>query len=332
MGSRTERLRLGLELRRQVHGLLLALGMVGLLGLLFADLRISLRAGAVAVLGDDGAGRLTPLTQGRAMDGFGAWSPDGKRIAFMRDGQILLTDPAGKRAKPLTSQSQQWDAAPAWRSDGKAIAFVRTAMQGDQSRVMLVEPGSSDPARAIAAEPGQIGYVAWSPDGKALYYSTRQRIVRVAVGGGRAVTLYSLPETWEALSGGLAVSPDGKQILFGAGPRTERGVDYELWQLDATGGKPVQLTREGGIMPAFDPTGQRVAYRNPRQQTGIYTINLVTGDRKQLVADEPKAMFFHPAFSPDGKRLLISRLLLDAEPRNGQGFTSHLYLRNLREE
>ncbi len=326
MRSRAEFL---IDVRHQVYGMLLALGMASLFGLLFSDLRMTMSAGAVAATGDRST-QLAPLTQGVSMDGFGAWSPDGKRIAFMRDGQILLTDPSGKRVRPLTSQPEHWDAAPAWRPDGKAIAFVRTAMQGEKSQIMLVEPDGKGAPVSLVSEPAQIGYLAWSPDGEGIYYSTKQEIVRAPATGGKRTVLFHLPGAWEALSGGLAVSPDGRQLLFGAGPRTERGVQYEIWRMPAEGGKPVQVTRQGGIMPGYHPTGQRIAFRNPRQGTGIYLIDLARAEQRQIVPDEPKAMYFHPAFSPDGRQLLLSRLLLEPAPTRGHGFTSHLYLHTLQ--
>lgn len=317
-----------ITVRRHLYGILLILGVTALFSLLFADMKMTLSGGAVPTAGG-APGGVTPLTRGASMDGFGAWSPDGGQIAFMRDGQILLTDPAGKKERVITAEPEHWDAAPAWRPDGKAIAFARLPMNGEQARVMVIDAGGGRP-REVAREGGSIGYVAWSPDGRSLYYSTKSQLLRIDLGTGKTGQLFAAPKGWELLSGGLAVSHDGKSLIYGAGPRLEEGVQYDLFRLPLDGGQPQRLTTQGGIMPAVDPAGRLLAYRNPRRETGIYLMNLATRATERAVPDEPKAMYFHPAFSPDGGRLLLSRLLLAAPPAKGRGgFTSNLYLHSL---
>ncbi|MFZ5824449.1 MAG: TolB family protein [Bacillota bacterium] len=317
-----------IAVRRHLYGILLILGVAGLFQLLFSDMRMTLSAGAIPTTGGTAA-RISPLTQGASMDGFGAWSPDGKQIVFMRDGQILLTDPSGRKERVMTTEPEHWDAAPAWRPDGRAIAFARLSMQGGPARVMLMTPGKGQPEE-VAREDGSIGYVAWSPDGRSLYFSTKDRLMRVDLRGPKIERVFAAPRGWELLSGGLAVARDGKSLIYGAGPRLEEGVQYDLWRLPLGGGQPQRLTTRGGIMPALDPGGHLLVYRNPRQETGIYLMNLATRATERVVPDEPKAMYFHPSFSPDGRNLVLSRLLLAAPPSRGRGgFTSNLYLHSL---
>lgn len=319
-----------ISVRRHLYGMLLILGVAGLFHLLLSDLRMTLSAGALRATGGQTA-RLVPLTQGASMDGFGAWSPDGGQIAFMRDGQILLTDPAGKKVQVLTSQPEKWDIAPAWRPDSKAIAFVRQAMNGGQARIMVLDLAKKE-AREVAREPAALGYLAWSPDGRSLYYSTSSQLRRLDLGSGKTEQIFAAPAKWEMLSGGLAVTPDGKTLIYGAGPREERGVQYDLWRLPLDGGRPERLTTGGGIMPAVSPTGQLLAYRSPRQETGIYLMNLATRATEREVPDEPKAMYFHPHFSPDGSRLLLSRLQLGAPANRGRsGFISNICVHSLKD-
>lgn len=315
-------------MRRGLHTVFLGVGMLLLFGLLVRDLRAMLAPSALPALGDAVAARMRPLTQGASMDGFGVWSPDGRQIAFMRDGQILLTDPGGRESRVLSSEPEHWDADPAWRPDGTALAVVRLSMRGDQSRVMLLDPAGKAPPLEVARDPGTIGYVAWSPDGQALYYTTADRIVRVDLASGRTEPVFRAPPGWQLISGGLAVTKDGDALIFGGGPRRAERTEYDLWLLPLKrDAQPERLTTSGGIMPSLDPTGQWVAYRNPRQETGIYRLSLATRKGELLVADEPGAMYFHPSISRDGRMLLVSRLLLASLPDRGRrGFTSNLYL------
>jgi len=325
-----------------VYVFLLLLGLSLLLGGVLRSGPAAVPAGSVpASAGPDGAAgarpeaewaaRLTPLTQTAAMDGFAVWSPDGRWIAFMRDGQILLTTPQGRPVRVLTTQPGAWDAGPVWQPDGRALAFVRLSTVDRGSQVMLL-PLAADlsPAEkpgALAAEPGAIGYLAWDPSGDALYYTTNDRIVRIALPSGRREEVFRAPEGWELISGGLAVSQDGRWLLFGGGPRTATGVEYELYRLPAGGGEPERLTTGGGIMPGLHPGGRLVAYRNPRTDTGIYVLDLATKTVRRVLPDDSRAMFFHPNFSPDGTKLLVSRLsLTPAQQRARGGFTSNIYV------
>ncbi len=271
---------------------------------------------------------LKALTSGAHMDGFSAWSPDGKQLAFMRDGRIWLMSAAGQGARALTRPDGAWDAAPAWRPDGKQIAYIRLFPNEDRSQIWSIDPESGKETKLLD-EPEAVGYLAWAPSGANLYYTTAQRLMRTEATGGKPAQVIKVSGDWELLAGGLAVSHDGKSIVFGAGPRMDQGVAYDLWRLPLNGKQqdPERLTQGGGIMPAFDPQDKRIAYRNPRQSTGLYMMNLSTHSTKRFLADAPKTMYFHPAFSPDGKSLAVSQLSLDSAGQGQEGrFISHLYV------
>lgn len=311
--------------RSNLYPLLLAAGLLGLLSLIIGDLRIWPSGEARTVAAPAGSG-LQSLTTGTEMDGFGSWSPDGKRIVFMRSGRLWLMAPDGTGLKQLTRQDQAWDSVSAWHPDGRQLAFVRLSVEEETARVMLLNVATGA-TKELASAPMPIGHVAWAPSGNALYYVAGRQIFKTDLAGKRTEVL-SLPDSWEMLAGGLAVSPDGKRLVYGAGPQTGRGVQYDLWSLALSGGKgePERLTQGGGIMPAFDRAGKRLVYRNPRQKTGIYLMELDRHQTSRVVADEPKALYFHPAFSPDGKSLLLSRLVMEG---GGGRFVSHIWVHKL---
>lgn len=269
------------------------------------------------------------LTTGSVMDGFGVWSPSGKEIVFMRDGRLWAVATEGGKTTQLTRGEKRWDAVPTWRPGTTGeFAFIRLPVGGGDSKILLLDRQKGS-ERELVSEPSSIGYLAWTPDGKTLYYTTPQTLYKLDVASGKRAPVLSLKEGWEMTAGGVAVSPDSKQLVFGAGPRMERGVRYDLYALPLTGKNvpPERLTTEGGIMPAFAP-GQplRIAYRNPLNRTGIYVMTLPEHQITQIVPDDSRGMFFHPSWSPDGSELVISRLALDASPPpEGTGFISHLY-------
>lgn len=329
-----------IRMGRQLYVLLLAAGVVGLSAMILSDSQ-GLLTGRTVPTAAAPRSAMRPLTAGQSMDGFGAWSPDGKQIAFMRDGIIWLMSAAGGTPKPLSGkpvpdgqERTSWHAVPVWRPDGKEIAFIELSASGTMTGIIGVDPASGK-RRSLAGEAQQpIGHLAWAPDGKQIYYSTPREVKRVELSTAKTSRVLALEESWEMLAGGLAIHPDGKRAVVGAGPRVERGVAYDLWLIavDGSGQDPERLTRGGGIMPAFSPKGDRLVYRNPRQATGIYEMDLKTHGNRRIVADEQRAMYFHPAYSPDGKSVLLSRLVLDggagtAEKRGR--LTSHLYLHTL---
>ena len=104
-----------------------------------------------------------------------SWSPDGKRIVFVR------------YAAPIRGAAQIWTmnadgsgqtfitggAAPSWSPDGNWIAFTRVVrMDADQPiwRVFVMHPDGSG-VKQITRAKGKDYTPVWSPDGRGIAYS-----------------------------------------------------------------------------------------------------------------------------------------------------------------
>jgi serine/threonine-protein kinase len=122
----------------------------------------------------------------------------------------------------------------------------------------------------------------FSPDGTWIGFTADEKLKKVAVEGGAAVTLADATQ-----DGGGAWGPDGTIIYS---PSYNTG----LWRIPAEGGKPTQLTKPDTAAnelahswPQFLPDGRHVLFTNYSSPTisraKIEVLDLETGVRKILV-------------------------------------------------
>ncbi len=191
------------------------------------------------------------LTQGNGADDVEpAWSPDGKRIAFVRDGILHTMKANGSEVQQLTPSP--YDANPSWAPDGQSIYFARNIDLGDLE-LCSIKPDGSGFVQLTGNEVHD-DHPELSPDGEFLAWDA-------GVGGGPGepdqpaeIILQHLefpfplqpaphPEpdvepTW---------SPNSKRILF----HSQRG-GYDLWVVNLNGTGLQDVTSPGYAVPGHD--------------------------------------------------------------------------------
>ncbi len=213
-----------------------------------------------------------------------ALSPDGTRIAYVRHSQsasdlVELNVATGENRvltaytpdQPLSSiervYESMWAFYPAWSPDGQELAFVSQygppygAYASDYRLGLYTMPPQPDAERSrrYTDENGQIGRIAYTPDGAAILYTLTPdppgipRIYRYDRTSEEVGEIPGIPEQ----SYDPAISPDGTLIAFAA--RHTGKTDIFLMPL--AGGSPVQITNIGAARaPAFSPDGKQLAF------------------------------------------------------------------------
>jgi len=114
---------------------------------------------------------ITRLTNDDAADEDPAWSPDGTRIAFTREGNLFIMNANGSNVVQKTFTSDVWK--PAWSPDGNKMAFTDIYTEYGWGVIMVMDltNGAVSELLYTAGE-----YVfptpSWSPDGTKIAFES----------------------------------------------------------------------------------------------------------------------------------------------------------------
>jgi Tol biopolymer transport system component len=231
-----------------------------------------------------------------------AWSPDGKKIAFMRDTRaiyVVNADGSGQRRL----RSKTFD-GPVWSPDGRKIAFTARGPGTGSGGDVYVMNADGSGERNLTRTPGTDFRPAWSPDGRTIaFVSDRDGNWDVYVmnaDGSDQRNLTRDPATDIPFSS-LAWSPDGRTIAWAS----ERDGNFDIHVMNADGRGRRNLTRTagGGIFPAWSPDGRRIAFvRGRGNNSDIYVMNADGSGTRRLAEGGNWA----PDWSPDGRKIAFA--------------------------
>lgn len=168
-----------------------------------------------------------------------AWSPDGKRIAFVQGDRrgntdIMVLDLATGHARRLTDGSGI-NTEPSWNPDGTQLAFTSDREGGPQ--VYLMQSDGSN-LRRLTNEGTYNASPAWSPNGAMVAYVSRFEgkfdLFIYKLGEGKSYQITTGVNTSES----PAWSPDERQLVF----TSNRFGSMQLFTTDLSGRQVVRLS------------------------------------------------------------------------------------------
>jgi TolB protein len=196
------------------------------------------------------------------------WSPDGSRIAYVRNGEIHVAAADGSNDRRITVRRPglHWPASsPAWSPDGRTIAFSGTR---DVLTVRVADAKLTNLTKSRESWRGNYT-PAYSPNGKLIAFSRSTDAfnsdIFLMTASGKIVKRLTRSVGTDSQLGeehGPTWSPDGKRIVFVS---NRSGTSWELYAIGVDGKGERQLTntpspRYDEDAPRFVENGSRILY------------------------------------------------------------------------
>ena len=247
-----------------------------------------------------------------------AWfgiSPDGKRVAFVRDTKLVVakTDGSGENSIAERDGKAHWfvslNSQPSWSPDGQRIAICGGYAEQGRALPELLEINVADGTEKRIPTPkwNQIGTVAWLSSGTGLLVTAREeanrpfQIWRLSYADGATTKVTNDLHNY----GSLSVTADSRLLVA---EQVLGQADIWITSLNDTSA-PERISFNntenigtGGL--AFTPDG-RIVYTSPQNgNLDLWIINADGSKQKQLTSNMG-SWNGRPRVTPDGRDIIF---------------------------
>jgi Tol biopolymer transport system component len=276
------------------------------------------------------APRSVPLTTFTGRESMPTFSPDGKQVAFVWNGEAqdnadIYVTLIGSGPPLRLTNDPAYEFSPAWSPNGDTIAFFRG--QGEKDELRLV-PALGGPERKLADIPLDRGdpnpnswtapYVTWSPDGAWIVFCPGEflGVVALSMRTREQHKLTFPPKGWH--DSGVALSPDGRALAFVRATNTESHLYVLTVSRDLrSAGEPRRLPFRPGAgfvgAPAWTADGREIVFSFfeggvPKGLWRVAESGTREPERVALVGDNSDL----PAIAQQGRRLAYAAQVFDS--------------------
>lgn len=271
------------------------------------------------------------------------WSPDGQRLAFLRDAAIYVINVDGtglRRLRELGGNVLEWN-RPRWSPDGGRIAFAEPSSWpfrgGGKGRIIVMNADGMGATALTAPRNGFDAHPVWSPDGRKIVFERTLNapppelaenniwVVRADGSGKKRLTrnnVQTLSPSW---------SPDGRTIAFEGwtgGDVTNDGRP-EIYVMNADGSNQQQVTGTPAAAdwnPVWSPSGSRILFLSVKREADNWNtgaIHLIRPDGKRDQSLSQRLSYRlrranEPAWSPDSRFIAFTS--------RARGVTNDIYV------
>ncbi|HKP14114.1 MAG TPA: protein kinase, partial [Blastocatellia bacterium] len=199
---------------------------------------------------------------GEDLSNWARFSPDGKFVAFSstRGGSSGIWVKQMSGGEPITSKRDKGtDFSPVWSPDGQQIAFL--SYRDEQSGIWTMPAFGGTPTPLKSLDRRSQGLVAWSKDGRTIYYEFDQNLYALNVQTKEATQLTDFDSPIYAQRE-FSLSPDGERVAY-AERKDQR---KDIWVMPLRGGQVTRVTDDSNEdhAPLWHPDGKRIIYTSVR--------------------------------------------------------------------
>jgi len=214
------------------------------------------------------------------------------------------------------------DVSPAFSPDGTLVVFARLGATSETDLVVVRSDGSG-PLVLNSTPIVDMGSSEWAPNSRSFWFTAREAGIlklheaQINGSGVRVVETPGLDPSFVTFR-----PPSGQELLFRGQSRTDVGLytikpdGTGLHRVIAPDGTPIE--DHDMALPRYSPDGTRIAYQHWDWAVGIMHLHVANADgSNDRVLSVGSGVTFAgwPAWSPDGKRIVLQRgLISGAEP------------------